>query len=118
MLSTGGVRGAGGGGMMVGRTGHTCTALMTPLTRGGVEVVVAGGVTSVSRVRSVLDSVEIWSSETGHWRLGTRLPRRLFGAAMLELSGQPVLIGVKYYIRSFIFWKRPLFYDSMLQIIK
>ena len=45
-------------------------------------------------VRTVEDSVEIWSSVTGTWRQGPKLPQPLFGAAMLELSGQPVLLGL------------------------
>ena len=69
---------------------------------GEVEVVVVGGVT-VTRtgVRTVVDTVEIWNSVTGHWRQGPSLPWPLFGAAMLELSGQPVLLGNNWVIISF-----------------
>ena len=49
-------------------------------------------------VRRVEDSVEIWSSVTGSWRQGPRLPQPVFGAAMLELSGQPVLLGHSKFI--------------------
>ena len=80
--------------MREARTGHSCTTRVS--LSGGVEVVVVGGVgvsLSGSGVRRVLDTVEIWSSETGHWRQGVSLARPMFGASMLELSGQPVLIG-------------------------
>ena len=76
--------------MVQARTGHTCTTQLDPA--GGLEVVVAGGVAG-GVVRSLLDSVEIWSSRTRSWRHGPRLPAPLFGAAMLQLSGQPVLLG-------------------------
>ena len=58
-------------------------------------------------MRTVEDSVEIWSSVTGTWRHGPKLPQPLFGAAMLELSGQPVLLGLlnlQHYIVHSIFY--------------
>ena len=76
--------------MVQARTGHTCTTQLAP--GGGLEVVVAGGVAG-GVVRSLLDSVEIWSSRTRSWRHGPRLPAPLFGSVMLQLSGQPVLLG-------------------------
>ena len=79
--------------MMQARAGHSCTSLVSSF--GEVEVVVVGGVT-MAGVRTVLDTVEIFNPRTGDWRLGPRLPRPLFGASMLELSGQPVLFGGRY----------------------
>ena len=75
------------------RSGHTCTSQVSPV--GEMEVVVVGGVT-MDQVRTVVDTVEIWNSATGLWRSGPSLPYPVFGAAMLQLSGQPVLMGGRY----------------------
>ena len=76
--------------MTQARSGHTCTSQVSPV--GELEVVVVGGVT-MDQVRTVLDTVEIWNSVTGLWRQGPQLPYPVFGASMLQLSGQPVLMG-------------------------
>ena len=70
------------------------------LTRGGeVEVLVVGGI-GLPRVgtRMVLDSVEIYNVATGRWRKGDKLPYPVFGAGLLELAGQPLLIGGRYQV--------------------
>ena len=70
------------------RSLHSCSLL------GGVEVVVAGGV-GLDKVgtRTVLDTVEIYNTVTGRWRKAGSLPSPVFGAGLLQLSGQIVMIG-------------------------
>ena len=62
-----------------------------------MEVMVVGGIgLSDVGTRMVLDSVEIYNIGTGQWRKGHKLPSPVFGAGLLELAGQPMLIGGRY----------------------
>ena len=83
------------GELAVARSGHSCSTVMPGV--GGVEVVVAGGIgLSMVGTRTVLDSVEVYNVATGRWRTGDKLPSPVFGAGILELAGQPLLIGGRY----------------------
>ena len=77
------------------RTVHSCSTLLS--TEGRHEVLVVGGI-GLSEVgtRMVLDTVEIYNVATGRWRKGPKLPSPVFGAGLLELGGQPMLIGGRY----------------------
>jgi len=77
------------------RSAHSCSTVVPGA--GGLEVLVVGGV-GLSRVgtRMVLDSVEIYNVATGRWRTGQKLQSPVFGAGLLELAGQPILIGGRY----------------------
>jgi len=83
------------GEMAQARSVHSCS---TVLSRDGkMEIMVVGGI-GMSNVgtRMVLDSVEIYSIQTGKWRKGNKLPLPVFGGGLLELAGQPMLIGGRY----------------------
>ena len=77
------------------RSVHSCTTVVS--RAGEMEVMVVGGI-GLSNVgtRMVLDSVEIYNIGTGKWRKGQKLPWPVFGAGLLELAGQPMLIGGRY----------------------
>lgn len=76
------------GTMNQARSLHSCSLL------GGGEVVVAGGV-GLDKVgtRVVLKTVEIYNTITGRWRKAESLPSPVFGAGLLHLGGQQVMIG-------------------------
>ena len=78
------------------RSTHSCSTVLHPVT-GGLEVLVIGGVgLSSTSTRRVLDTVEIYNVATGRWRTGHKLPAPVFGAGLVEISGQPMLIGGRY----------------------
>jgi N-acetylneuraminic acid mutarotase len=83
------------GQMVQARSVHSCSLMVT--RGGGLEVLIVGGI-GLSRVgtRMVLDSVEMYNVATGRWRKGHKLPYPVFGAGLLELAGQPMLIGGRY----------------------
>ena len=83
--------------MVQARSVHSCSLIVT--RGGGLEVLVVGGI-GLSRVgtRMVLDSIEIYNVATGIWRKGDKLPYPVFGAGLLELAGQPLLIGGRYQV--------------------
>ena len=46
----------------------------------------------------MLDSVEIYNAATGRWMKGDKLPYPMFESGLLELAGQPLLIGGRYQV--------------------
>jgi hypothetical protein len=88
---------AAAGDLVQARSVHSCSTMV--VGGGEVEVLVVGGI-GLSRVgtRMVLDSVEIYNAATGRWRKGDKLPYPVFGAGLLELAGQPLLIGGRYQV--------------------
>ena len=77
------------------RSAHSCSSVVPGI--GGVEVLVVGGIGLFEvGTRMVLDSVEIYNVAAGRWRTGQKLSSPVFGAGLLELAGQPILIGGRF----------------------